>query len=72
MLCSVCEKDKTFCLFSLYFLKCSHYTEKGVPYDENYSEEEFQRLDSKRVHLEAAHFRAITKAASLDCCIKSL
>jgi hypothetical protein len=52
--------------------KCSEYTRKGVVYNGNFSEADFDKLLKKKDCLEATWTRAITEAASLDKRIKAL
>jgi hypothetical protein len=59
-------------MFSGDSFKCSECTCKGVVYDGNFSEADFDKLLKEKDRLEAAWTRAIAEAASLDKRIKAL
>jgi hypothetical protein len=52
--------------------KCSKCTYKGVAYDGNFSEADFNKLSEEKDRLEVTRTRTIVEAASLDKRIKVL
>jgi Zn ribbon nucleic-acid-binding protein len=70
--CTPCARARTLCVFSRDSSKCSKCIHKGVFYNGNFSEADFDKLLEEKDHLEAARTYTITEAASLDKRIKAL
>jgi hypothetical protein len=70
--CTPYARARTLCVFSRDSSKCSKCTHKGVFYDGNFSEADFDKLSEEKDRLKATRTRAITEVASLDKRIKAL
>jgi hypothetical protein len=72
VLCTLCARARTLCVFSRDSSKCSKCTRKGVSYDGNFSKADFDKLLKEKDRLKVARTRAIIEAASLNKRIKAL
>jgi hypothetical protein len=54
VMCTPCTRARICCIFSSDSAKCSEYTWKGVSYDGNFVEVDFDKLSEKREKLEVA------------------
>jgi hypothetical protein len=64
--CTLCARAYTRYIFSSNSAKCSECTRKGVSYDRNFIEADFDKLSKKKAYLEAIRTRAIKETASLN------
>jgi hypothetical protein len=67
-----CARARTLYVFSRDSSKCSKCTHKGVVYNRNFLEVDFDKLLEEEDRLEATRTRAIIEVASLDKRIKAL
>jgi hypothetical protein len=70
--CTPYARARTRYIFFSDSAKCSKCTRKGVSYDGNFIEADFDKLSEEREKLEAARSLAIIKLASLDKRVKTL
>jgi hypothetical protein len=70
--CTLYARARTLYVFSRDLFKCSKCTRKGVSYDGNFSEADFNKLSEEKDRLKVARTRAIIEAVSLDKRIKAL
>jgi hypothetical protein len=70
--CTPCTRARTRYIFSFDSAKCSEYTRKGVSYDGNFMEADFDKLSEEREKLEAARSLTITELASFNKWVETL
>jgi hypothetical protein len=67
-----CARSHVLYVFSRDSTKCSKCTRKGVPYDRNFLEADFDKLSEEKARLEAIRTRALKEMMSLNRYIKVL
>ena len=61
MPCSACAAAGSLCVFSPQYPKCSECIRRGIPCDRNFSEADFDRLESEKRKLEAALWASLAR-----------
>jgi hypothetical protein len=70
--CILYMRVRIMCIFSRDSIKCSKYTHKGVSYDRNFLEADFNQLFKEKACLKAVRTCVIKETISLNHYIKVL